>query len=146
MLGNGSLKEARVVVHFTLHPRHFATVQELDEDTGGWQLRTVRGDQRRKGLQGGVPGAELVLPHVGDSEVALVCDKLLIASAEMREEDCEEVQDRGICQRLTLRTGLPYCSIFLPSVMCRKRSGRRGSAARLASSQDKVRHCSLVHR
>ena len=96
------MKEVRVVVH----PGYLAAVQDLDEGVGSGELRYVRCGERSQGLECWMPGAELILPDMNDAEVVLVSDKLLVTSAVVREEECQEIKDRaskgasmGCCKR-----------------------------------------------
>ena len=62
---------------------------------GSGELRYVRCGERSQGLECWMPGAELILPDMDDGEVALVSHKVLVTSAVVREEECQEIENRA---------------------------------------------------
>ena len=89
------MKEVRVVMHFLFHPVYLTAVQDLNEDVRSGELRDMRCGERSQSLECWMPGAELIFPDMDDAEVALVSDELLVTRTVVREEECQEIQDRA---------------------------------------------------
>ena len=91
---HSGLEEVRVIMSVIFKPLRplwsRPGVQELDEHTGNRQAWVHRGGDR---LEGGLPGAQLVIPQVDDSHGPCMGHKLTVTCTVVWLEQCKKVED-----------------------------------------------------